>query len=639
MVTILMVLGAFIWGTLLAEVGDLHQSSAAKEQEKLVFVQSTLDFLEEQDVPGPLKKDIVQFTRFYMEHNSKNVNKKQMIQTLPDKLQRKLIHHCYHGLINKVPLFAHLHQTAEGEDSANFLSDLWEFLNYSTFVPGAEIVSYGGEPDRLVIFVSGKAHLQTESHPQQMDEEQGKGGQQPRESGRSVRFGKSDAGQRKDGPPSPNHGPAMGTRELRAGDYIGDMTLLGHKEWGVSTMLESETLGDAEHDYTEIRVAAHEYSFVVCLEISAEGFQKCRDKASFATKVAINEFETAWNNARTDPTLAKVLLRWTRITSAVLARFRADCFDEVKTARESLWNKASDPTHIRSMKDVLGRTPSEEVKANAGVGVGMSSDQWQQLVLIVQNVSTVQEKLMSHSELLSQRQQHTLEMVASLSRSLAVERLEGGRRGFERGPVEGNGGQRSLLRADNYFDRSLSREQRRQAFERRRSSDGEHTAYPVYLHRHSCDYSSSATYAPRSPEYQALIHRLSMYDNTFDKMEKVSSLELRSSGRGSEGEEGGVGGKTGGGGGRGGVGSAVGRNSSEWLPPYPKSGGQATCDTGKTGRMPDTYNMRVLPPPLQRPASSNQGSDIVLVRSNAAPASGDPSRSLEWDQWAEQESL
>jgi hypothetical protein len=385
MVTILMVLGAFIWGTLLAEVGDLHQSTAAKlkEQEKLVFVQSTLDFLEKQDVPGPLKKDIVQFTRFYMEHNSKNVNKKQMIQTLPDKLQRKLIHHCYHGLINKVP--------AEGEDSANFLSDLWEFLNYSTFVPGAEIVSYGDEPDRLVILVSGKAHLQTESYQQQMDEEQGKGGQQPSESGRCVRFGKSSAGHRKDGPPSPNYGPAMGTKELRAGDYIGDMTLLGHKDWGVSTMLESETLGDAEHDYTEIRVAAHEYSFVVCLEISAEGFQKCRDKASFATKVAINEFETAWNNARTDPTLAKVLLRWTRITSAVLARFRADCFNEVKTARESLWNKASDPTHIRSMKDVLGRTPSEEVKANAGVGVGMSSEQWQQLVLMVQYVSTVQE--------------------------------------------------------------------------------------------------------------------------------------------------------------------------------------------------------------------------------------------------------
>jgi hypothetical protein len=177
---------------------------------------------------------------------------------------------------------------------------------------------------------------------------------------------------------------------------------------------------------------------------------------------------------------------------------------------------------------------------------------------------------MSQSELLSQRQQHTLEKVASVCRGLAVERLEGGRRGFERGPVEGNGGHRSLQRADNYFDRSLSREQRRQAFERRRSSDGKHTAYPVYLHRHSCDYSSSATYAPRSPEYQALIHRLSMYDNTYDKMEKMNSLELHSSGRGGEGEERGVGGKTGGWGGGGGVGSAVGRNSSEWLPPYLK---------------------------------------------------------------------
>ena len=56
--------GAFVWGTLLAEVGEIHASSSARAREKMEKVQQMLDFLMDNDCPPALRVRIIQYTRF-----------------------------------------------------------------------------------------------------------------------------------------------------------------------------------------------------------------------------------------------------------------------------------------------------------------------------------------------------------------------------------------------------------------------------------------------------------------------------------------------------------------------------------------------------------------------------------------------
>jgi len=61
---VLFIVGAFIWGNLLAEITEIHTSSSAGEQQKTGKLQKTLEFLVENECPPKLRKDIVQWTRF-----------------------------------------------------------------------------------------------------------------------------------------------------------------------------------------------------------------------------------------------------------------------------------------------------------------------------------------------------------------------------------------------------------------------------------------------------------------------------------------------------------------------------------------------------------------------------------------------
>ena len=72
---VLFLFGAFVWGNLLAEVGELHQASSAREAEKVQNVQAMLEFLLENDCPRVLRTRIVQYVRFAEEHNDNNVRK------------------------------------------------------------------------------------------------------------------------------------------------------------------------------------------------------------------------------------------------------------------------------------------------------------------------------------------------------------------------------------------------------------------------------------------------------------------------------------------------------------------------------------------------------------------------------------
>ena len=76
--TLFFIVGAFIWGNLLAQLGELHASSSVRSQEKMDQVQTTLEFLNENDCPRKLRTQIIRWTRFQEEHTTANIHKKQV---------------------------------------------------------------------------------------------------------------------------------------------------------------------------------------------------------------------------------------------------------------------------------------------------------------------------------------------------------------------------------------------------------------------------------------------------------------------------------------------------------------------------------------------------------------------------------
>ena len=198
------IVGAFIWGNLLAELGDIHQSSAARDQEKMERVQKTLEFLDENDTSPVLRSEIIQWVRFNENHHDVNIQKKQMVERLPPKLQIKMMRHLYLHKVVQVPIFSFIESwcPSEGDDTRSGFShenhDFWSrekdallnnlLLNieYRTYTPGETVVDFADKADRMIVLDSGRAYVDFEH---------------------SSVF--------------------VPTRLLREGDFIGDMALIG----------------------------------------------------------------------------------------------------------------------------------------------------------------------------------------------------------------------------------------------------------------------------------------------------------------------------------------------------------------------------------------------------------------------------
>jgi isopenicillin N synthase-like dioxygenase len=64
-----------------------YRAGSIKQAQYRDRVQSTLEFLQENEVPKQLRASIIQWTRFHQEHDTGNQAKKEVIRNLPDKLQ------------------------------------------------------------------------------------------------------------------------------------------------------------------------------------------------------------------------------------------------------------------------------------------------------------------------------------------------------------------------------------------------------------------------------------------------------------------------------------------------------------------------------------------------------------------------
>ena len=220
--TLLFVVGAFVWGTLLAEVGEVHRAGSIKKSKQRDQVQGTLDFLIDNEVPKSLRGAIIQWTRFQQEHEAVASTKKEMIKELPSKLQRQLVVHLYAHAVMRVPLFQYLHDIDmnEGGPKSDILSELCLLLDYATYTPGTAIIDSGQPADKLVIFVGGKVLVEFGFDPFQQ----------------ALLGSDSMTGEDADDITMAKQGEIV---HLKVGDFIGDGSLLGDEDWGSSTLLSN----------------------------------------------------------------------------------------------------------------------------------------------------------------------------------------------------------------------------------------------------------------------------------------------------------------------------------------------------------------------------------------------------------------
>jgi len=391
--TFFFIVGAFIWGNLLAQLGELHASASARSQEKMEQVQTTLEFLNDNDCPRTLRSQIIQWTRFHGEHTNLNIKKKQMILNLPENLQKGLVRHLYANAVTRVPVFAYIESVDDTDTTIDaiqekFLNDVFILFEYKTFTPGEILVNFSDGADRLIIFVSGKVDIQFEHpsiHRQQMT--------------------------------------------LKQGEFIGDMAILGDEDWANSTCFHLQPSDSDEPTEISVCTAPHEY--VVVLELRAQDFQIVLQNSLPVTQAAVDHFIEKAKRAReaiaceTDPLKIfrmKAIRRW---ESFVLAYNKSHQYKEALGANTE-WNFAKNISDLakRAQNDgslhqhISLRTPSggsmkhaEQTETNDVLGQD-SRKMETKVDKILDAVSDIQTRLLS------------LERSHSLSHIKAMERVE-----------------------------------------------------------------------------------------------------------------------------------------------------------------------------------------------------------------------
>ena len=258
--TVLFIVGAFIWGTLLAEINDIHVSSSARSQERMCKVQKTLEFLLQNGCPSQLRTEIIQWTRFHQDNQDDYGYQHEVILQLPRNLQKELVRHVYTRVVSRVPVFAYLESVDDNVPALDalqeiFVSDVFVLFEFKSYLPGDILVNFSDPADRLVIILSGKVLVEFE-HPK-FDRE---------------------------------------NMTLKADMYFGDMAILGDsKDWADSSSFNFLPQETETRDHTEIRVSAP-YDYVVTIQLDAEKFQTRMEKAPVITKAAIQEFVAKWKD-------------------------------------------------------------------------------------------------------------------------------------------------------------------------------------------------------------------------------------------------------------------------------------------------------------------------------------------------------
>jgi len=233
----------------------LTQIREEASRKKLEVIQGTHDFLLEIECPSQLRVDIIKWTRFHVEEATHIAQKKDLLSKMPADLQKGLLHHFFFEDVSRVPIFNRLANIVDNDDAIvrSFLNDIFLKFEYKMFSAGDVLIKFSDPADRLICLVKGLVDIEFEH-------------------------------------PNIERDPVS----LQRGDYIGDMALLGVRDWAESTRF---FVPKPDPEPTDIQVTAGTSENVLVLELTTKDWDGVLRKSS-VTQAHVAEFLEQWNGDR-----------------------------------------------------------------------------------------------------------------------------------------------------------------------------------------------------------------------------------------------------------------------------------------------------------------------------------------------------
>ena len=218
----LMLTGVLIFGTLLADLGEIEHSASAGDIAKLEKEQSALDLMQVHDVPRKLQHEVLEWIRFQHTHIISSTKQRELLTKLPLSIQQQLILNIHGKMLAHIPIFEFLEAT-----DADFLRAVWSTFQYTTYEPHATIIPFGVEASGLIVIIRGKCDVSLCMV------------QKFQEASKIV---------------------------LSDGDFLGEYAILGDTDWGASMAIGIEDC--------DVEMTACAHSFVVCMELEEKIFSR-----------------------------------------------------------------------------------------------------------------------------------------------------------------------------------------------------------------------------------------------------------------------------------------------------------------------------------------------------------------------------
>ena len=178
-------------------------------------LQLSCDVLQALEVPDELHKEIIGWTRFSFERNQRTEDLKRVVMDLPPILKSRLMQFLYADSLVSVGVVGFV-----ASIDPSFLMQLWHDVEHVPFYKGEALVHWHEKANRCIIVTEGilEVHVDRDELPQ---------------------ISKSEARRAADGSAlaSRLEGDAVLKLQLRKGDFVGELALLGDTDWGASSSI------------------------------------------------------------------------------------------------------------------------------------------------------------------------------------------------------------------------------------------------------------------------------------------------------------------------------------------------------------------------------------------------------------------
>ncbi|EKX33385.1 hypothetical protein GUITHDRAFT_120449 [Guillardia theta CCMP2712] len=225
---VVMYLGSLVFGILLAEVQQIVNQWTRQARNRDNHVQAILDFLRKNEIPFNLENEVVHWASFDFEETQRSKVQNEVLNSLPMKLRRNLLHYMHKGTLNRISIFSGVVHPSMKE----LILDIWAALRSVTYYYGSIICDSTTKADRLIIISTGVAQIKTYANIFDLRTD--------------VAFNQN------------SHGTKL--FDLNPGDYIGEYALLGDTDWGAS--------------YNRLDITCESMTRLMCLVLTKSAFDE-----------------------------------------------------------------------------------------------------------------------------------------------------------------------------------------------------------------------------------------------------------------------------------------------------------------------------------------------------------------------------